>query len=211
MSIAEAPPRDHSPVVRSRDFRDFSTPSNREEEWRFTPLDRIAGLMDPSTSGADVTWTSDSPYVQSVDISDPRLDASWTPTDRPGAVARGAVTTAVLVEVPKETLVDAAIVIDLRARSDVNYAHCEIVVGDFAQVTVVIRHDVSADVIGNLVVRAGAESDVKVLSDGKTPRTRSGTFAFGLMPTYSSAQEPMSYFWQSSCKPFSDSKCSLSA
>lgn len=174
MSIAEAPPRDHSPVVRSRDFRDFAAPSNREEEWRFTPIDRIVGLMDPSASGADIAWSSDSPYVSSVDIADVRLDSSWTPTDRPGAVARGAVNSAVLVEVPKGTLVDAAIVIDLRARSDVNYAHCEIVVGDFAQATVVIRHDVSADVLGNLVVRAGAESDVKVLSviDGEATSTQ---------------------------------------
>lgn len=174
MSIAEAPPRDHSPVVRSRDYRDFPSPSNREEEWRFTPVDRIAGLLEPLDAAADIAWTSDSPFVSSVDISDARLDASWTPTDRPGAVARGSVSTAILVDVPRDTVVSEAIVIDLRTVSAVNYGHCEIVVGDFAQVTVVIRHDVSADVLGNIVVRAGAESDVKVLSvmDGEATSTQ---------------------------------------
>ncbi len=174
MSVAEAPPRDHAPAVRSRDFNDFPDPSNREEEWRFTPLDRIASFMDPASGHADITWSSDSTLVHAVDILDPRLDSTWTPSDRPGAVARSCVRSAILVDVPRETQVESAIVIDLRASAVVNYAHCEIVVGDFAQATVVIRHDVTADVLGNIVVRAGAESDVKVLSvmDGEATSTQ---------------------------------------
>jgi len=164
MSLAEAPPRDHAPAVRSLNFQDFLDPSNREEEWKFTPLERITGLLEPVSTASGIGWTSVSPYVSEVAIDDPRLHGSWTPTDRVGAVARGAVTKAILIDVPKDIVVDGTIIIDLKALAAVNYAHIEVVVGEFSSATVVVRHDVSADVVGNLVVQAGAESDVKVLS-----------------------------------------------
>ena len=164
MSLAEAPPRDHAPAVRSLDFLDFLEPSNREEEWKFTPLERVNGLLEPVDTAVGIGWGSSSPYVTEVAIDDARLHASWTPTDRAGAVARGAATRAILIDIPKETVVDGSVIVDLKALGDVNYAHIEVVVGDFSSATVVIRHDVAADVLGNLVVQAGAESDVKVLS-----------------------------------------------
>jgi Fe-S cluster assembly protein SufD len=164
MSLAEAPPRDHAPAVRSLNFQDFVDPSNREEEWKFTPLERITGLLEPIGTASGIGWASTSPYVSEVAIDDPRLHDSWTPTDRVGAVARGAVEKAILIDVPKDILVDGSIIVDLKALAAVNYAHIEVVVGEFSSATVVIRHDVSADVVGNLVVQAGAESDVKVLS-----------------------------------------------
>ncbi len=49
----------------SFDVADFPTPTGREEEWRFTPLDRLRGLLEDQPSDGHLTWTTDLPEASS--------------------------------------------------------------------------------------------------------------------------------------------------
>lgn len=49
------PPGDARPERKtSRDPEAFGVPTGREEDWRFTPLDRLRGLLEPISSDGKV-------------------------------------------------------------------------------------------------------------------------------------------------------------
>src|SRR3954465_11941131 len=82
----------------SRDPDAFPRPTGREEEWRFTPLDRLGGLLDvPATTpdghvaGADgkvVVEVDAAPEVQvsAIDPDHPLVGSVLTPADRVAAL-----------------------------------------------------------------------------------------------------------------------------
>ena len=55
--IAITVPKDKSEVVASFSPTDFAAPTGREEEWRFTPMRRVRGLLGAleTADGAGVT------------------------------------------------------------------------------------------------------------------------------------------------------------
>src|ERR1700728_1040710 len=75
----------------SYDPADFEVPTGREEEWRFTPLRRLRGLHEGGPLAAHpVTGEVDAAPEFKVDKAqrdDPRIGASYVPTDRVSARA----------------------------------------------------------------------------------------------------------------------------
>jgi hypothetical protein len=45
----------------SYDVADFPMPTGREEDWRFTPVDRIGMLFRDEATGAHLTWSNTLP------------------------------------------------------------------------------------------------------------------------------------------------------
>lgn len=97
----------------SFDLADFPVPTGREEEWRFSPVDRLAPLFDAAGEGLNGTHTRmtvvnpSEVTVEIVERDDPRLGTAGRPGDRTAAtswasfpestvvtVQRGAVATA---------------------------------------------------------------------------------------------------------------------
>ncbi|MDT5082319.1 MAG: Fe-S cluster assembly protein SufD, partial [Mycobacterium sp.] len=69
----------------SFDVDDFELPTGREEDWRFTPLDRLRGLLDGTPSGGQLKWSTDLPagvVLTSVGAGDPLLRSVPKPVDR---------------------------------------------------------------------------------------------------------------------------------
>jgi Fe-S cluster assembly protein SufD len=59
---ATSPPGDvRAQRVRSSDPDAFGRPTGREEEWRFTPLRRLGGLLDGAPSDAHLSWKHELP------------------------------------------------------------------------------------------------------------------------------------------------------
>lgn len=88
----------------SFDLADFPRPTGREEDWRFTPLDRLADLMEGAPSQGHLAWTTSLPEGVSLDTvpaGDPLLRRVPTPVDRLAALAMNASDGAVLVSVPE--------------------------------------------------------------------------------------------------------------
>ncbi|MFJ9561893.1 Fe-S cluster assembly protein SufD [Streptomyces fuscichromogenes] len=146
----------------SFDVADFPVPHGREEEWRFTPLDRLRGLHDGTAvaSGDSLKVGVEAPEGVTVELvgrDDPRLGRAGTPVDRVAAQAYSAFEQAGVVTVPRETVLTEPIRISVHGQGGVSYGHQVIELGAFAEAVVVIDHT------GDVVTAANVEY---VLGDG---------------------------------------------
>ena len=92
----------------SFDVADFTVPNGREEEWRFSPIDRLAPLFAAATDGVltghgVLTTVVEAPEVQVeiVDRDDARLGTAGKPGDRTSAVAWASFPRATVVTIPQ--------------------------------------------------------------------------------------------------------------
>ena len=104
---------EHLARTYSRDPEAFPKPTGREEEWRFTPLKRLRGLLEGPDADAKLSVEVDAPEgvtVERVGAGDPRIASAFTPADKVSAYALVRSDGATVVSVPKETVVTAPIV-----------------------------------------------------------------------------------------------------
>ena len=146
----------------SFDVADFPVPHGREEEWRFTPLERLRGLHDGTAvaSGDSLKVAVEAPEGVTVELvgrDDARLGRAGTPVDRVAAQAYSAFEQAGVVTVPRETVLTEPIRISVHGQGGVAYGHQVIELGAFAEAVVVIDHT------GDVVTAANVEY---VLGDG---------------------------------------------
>ncbi|MET9084427.1 Fe-S cluster assembly protein SufD [Streptomyces sp. NPDC004237] len=146
----------------SFDVADFPVPHGREEEWRFTPLERLRGLHDGTAvaTGDSLKVAVEAPEGVTVELvgrEDPRLGRAGAPVDRVAAQAYSAFEQAGVVTVPKETVLTEPIRISVHGQGGVAFGHQVIELGAFAEAVVVIDHS------GDVVTAANVEY---VLGDG---------------------------------------------
>ena len=95
----------------SFDVADFPVPTGREEEWRFAPVDRFAGLFAAATDGVlpgrgVLTTVVEAPEVrvEIVDRDDARLGTAGKPGDRAAVTAWASFERATVVTLPRESV-----------------------------------------------------------------------------------------------------------
>ncbi|MEU0411782.1 Fe-S cluster assembly protein SufD [Streptomyces griseorubiginosus] len=153
----------------SFDVQDFPVPHGREEEWRFTPLERLRGLHDGTAvaTGAGVTVDVQAPEgvtVETVDRDDPRIGKAGTPVDRVAAQAYSAFEKAGVVTVPKETVLTEPIRIAVHGDGGTRFGHQVIELGAFAEAVVVIDHTGDAVLAANVDYILGDGAKLTVVS-----------------------------------------------
>ncbi|AJP01471.1 hypothetical protein TU94_08175 [Streptomyces cyaneogriseus subsp. noncyanogenus] len=153
----------------SFDVADFPVPHGREEEWRFTPLERLRGLHDGTAvaTGDGVKVAVDAPEgvtVETVGRDDARLGKAGTPVDRVAAQAYSAFERASVVTVPKETVLTEPIRIAVHGEGGVAYGHQVIELGAFAEAVVVIDHTGDAVLAANVEYILGDGAKLTVVS-----------------------------------------------
>ncbi|MFD8914105.1 Fe-S cluster assembly protein SufD [Streptomyces sp. NPDC059575] len=146
----------------SFDVADFPVPHGREEEWRFTPLERLRGLHDGTAvaTGEGVKVAVEAPEgvtVETVGRDDARLGKAGTPVDRVAAQAYSAFEQASVVTVAKDTVLTEPIRIAVHGEGGTAFGHQVIELGAFAEAVVVIDHT------GDTVLAANVDF---VLGDG---------------------------------------------
>jgi Fe-S cluster assembly protein SufD len=156
----------------SFDVADFPVPHGREEEWRFTPLERLRGLHDGTAvatgDGVKVAiGTPEGVTVETVGRDDARLGKAGTPVDRVAAQAYSSFEKASVVTVPKETVLTEPIRIVVHGEGGVAYGHQVIELGAFAEAVVVIDHTGDAVLAANVdyIVGDGAKLTVVSVQD----------------------------------------------
>ncbi|WP_035841917.1 Fe-S cluster assembly protein SufD [Kitasatospora azatica] len=133
-------------VKPSYDVNDFPVPTGREEDWRFTPLHRLAGLHDGSAltaaTGEDKVEFSlpDGVTADLVGRDDARVGKAGKPVDRVAAQAFSAFEQALVVTVPKDAVLTEPVKIDVHGEGGVRFAHLVIDVKPFAEAVVVLNH-----------------------------------------------------------------------
>src|SRR5437763_3435432 len=139
----------------------FPVPTGREEAWRFTPTRRLRGLFEPLENGGDgkVVVDIDAPDGVSIERVDPREDPrvgkTFRATERVAALAFEGVKQAVVIDIPAEARPDKPISIAIRGEGGSSYGHTTIVVGAYAEATVVIDHIGTATRAANVEISVG--------------------------------------------------------
>jgi len=176
----------------SADPSDFAVPTGREEEWRFTPLNRLRGLhadTDLGSSGVTVSVeAAPELVVESEDLTERRrLSAAgpFLPTDRVSARAYDAVTTATVITVPKDTVASQPTYVRVTGAAsgrdmsgagapdmsdisvisgDATAGHLIIDVQPYGRATVVIDQTGSATYANNVEIRVADGGDLTVVA-----------------------------------------------
>lgn len=139
--IAVSPARDKAQVTASFDPDAFAAASGREEQWRYTPLRRIAALFEPldDVAGADVVVAAPDPALAGFDLAQGSIElGEWLlPVDRPSALAWSLAPAVTAVTVPPDTAVAEPIVVSIAGRTS-SYQKLRITVESDAAATVII-------------------------------------------------------------------------
>ncbi|WP_443080586.1 Fe-S cluster assembly protein SufD [Streptomyces sp. PTD5-9] len=153
----------------SFDVADFPVPHGREEEWRFTPLDRLRGLHDGTAvaTGGGVKVAVEAPEgvtVETVGRDDARLGRAGVPVDRVAAQAYSSFEQASVVTVPEEAVLTEPIRIAVHGEGGVAFGHQVVELGAFAEAVVVIDHTGDAVLAANVDYVLGDGAKLTVVS-----------------------------------------------
>ncbi len=134
----------------SYDVADFVVPGGREEDWRFTPVDRFADLFQVGqTDESRLTLDISAPQgvgIGEAKAGDPVFGSVLRPADRASAAAWVGAEKATLVTIPTEVELDEPVRITITGRSEVGQRpprindHLIVDVGRFSKATVVLTH-----------------------------------------------------------------------
>jgi len=160
--MTETPTTRTKPVELHRasfEVDDFEVPTGREEDWRFTPLDRLRGLLDGAPSEGELKWSTDLPAgveLTTVGADDPLLRTVPKPVDRIGALALRNSNGAIVVRIPADTELTEPAVLRLTGEGDKQvWGHVVVELGAHSKATVVIEHSGSARYAVELSVLVG--------------------------------------------------------
>ncbi len=120
---------------------DFSVPNGREEEWRYTPLKRVATLhvdADASTKFKfDVEANS---AINHKLVNKLEINSNFLATDRITARAFANTKDALVISIPKEFESQELIWVKINLTTGVQYSHIKIEAGQHSKSTVVLEY-----------------------------------------------------------------------
>jgi Fe-S cluster assembly protein SufD len=173
--VARIPDKSRAARTTSFDLADFPVPTGREEEWRFTPVDRLGGVF--ADEATDDRGEGD--HAADFDLQVP--DEAFGPTLAPGQAPRGTVLVpgdrgavvasantaeALHLSIPAEAEYAEPLRVDIHGngagrRSN---AHYVVEAGRHSKALVIFDHTGSADHTGNLEVIVGDGADLTVVT-----------------------------------------------
>ncbi|MDQ1689049.1 MAG: Fe-S cluster assembly protein SufD [Frankiaceae bacterium] len=165
------------PAIESRDVDDFAPVAGREEDWRFTPVKAIRGLLDGTAiADGDISIAWDAPdgvTITRVGADDKRIGSAALPADRAAAVALAKSEGALLISIPADLVVDKAITVSVKGSGGTAYGHLVIDVAHGARATVVLDHAGSGTFSAGVEAVVGDSAHLTLISlqdweDGST-------------------------------------------
>ena len=152
----------------SFDVAAFPVPRGREEEWRFTPVRKLAPLFAEGATGR-LDWRTQLPEgvtVTEVSAADARGMGILPPQDR-AAVLAAAAEVALLVDIPVEAELTEPVRVVLSGAAEGNEAtqgHLVVRSGRHSKAVVVLEHTGSATYSQLVSIVTGEGSDLTVVS-----------------------------------------------
>ncbi len=151
----------------SRDPETFGIPTGREEQWRFTPLDRLGGLLrgEEADGKDDLTVDHDGQARRrTVPVTDPLVGRVLVPAD---VVAAHAMTKAPSVDVwtvPAGARLDKPLELNVHGFGGARYTHTIIEIEPQAEATVLLSYSGTAAYAANLEVIVGDNAALTLVS-----------------------------------------------
>lgn len=152
----------------SFDVADFGLPTGREEEWRFTPIKKLAGLLEDS-SGEPIDVTFDGPeswVAGELAQGEAPRDTVLRPSDRAAVVGSANAPKAMHVRVPENEERQEPVTMRI-AGSDASTRsnnHVVIEAGANSRSTIVLEHTGSSAYNGNVEILVGQGATLTVVS-----------------------------------------------
>lgn len=142
--------RTHSEVLASRGERltsfdpaDFAALTGREEDWRFTPLKRLAKLHEGAAADGTDKVELHLPEGASAEVvgkDDPRASKAGAPIDLAAARAYAEAEQVTVVTVAKEAVLAEPLRVDVHGEGGTAYVHIVFDVKPFAEAVIVLDH-----------------------------------------------------------------------
>lgn len=152
----------------SFDVADFGLPTGREEEWRFTPIKKLAGLLEDS-SGEPIDVAFDGPeswVAGELAQGEAPRDTVLRPSDRAAVVGSANAPKAMHVRVPENEERQEPVTVRI-AGSDASTRsnnHVVIEAGANSRSTIVLEHTGSSAYNGNVEILVGQGATLTVVS-----------------------------------------------
>ncbi|WP_216395602.1 Fe-S cluster assembly protein SufD [Arcanobacterium phocae] len=144
-----------APVMNSRadralsfDIDSFPVPSGREEDWRFTPVEKLAAFFAQADGAKpQVTVTGEANY-EVVGRDDPRLGQVFPPEDRTSVIEWNSFQEAHAITIPSGTSLTREVLANVtgQASSKVSPQHFYVHAEQYSNATVVLAHHGSGNV-----------------------------------------------------------------
>ena len=153
--------------LKSKNPADFPIPSQRDEEWRFTPLNRLRDLHAVLPQGSNLDISIEAPAqvaVETVGRDDERLGVAFEPVDRPSAAAWAGFDKATVVTVPTDAAVSEPVIVSISGTGAVAAGHIRIDAQAFSSSTVVLDFKGSATASTNIEVTVGDNATLNLVT-----------------------------------------------
>lgn len=150
------PARSRAERRASFEVTDFEVPSGREEDWRFTPLDRLHDLHTGSaaTGHAPKVAVHHGPGVtyEPAERADPRLGRAGIPQDRVAAQAWSSSERADVVVIGRDAVPDQPVHVTVAGGGGLAYGHLAVLVEREASGIVVLDHSGGGTLADNVEI-----------------------------------------------------------
>ena len=166
-AAAFVPVQSRAERTASFDVSAFPLPTGREEDWRFTPVKKLAGLLAEGATGS-LDWSTSLPEgvtTSMITSEQARGLGVLPPQDRAAVVAAAAADGAVLLDIPADAELDEPVRLSLVGRGgEPVHGHLVVRAGRFSKATVIVEHTGSARYCQLLSVVTDDGSDLTVVS-----------------------------------------------
>ena len=166
---------DESRAARTRSFEvaDFEVPNGREEEWRFTPVDRLGNVFSDTPTDTEgehaASYTVEAPegVIQGVlGQGEAPRGTVLVPEDRGAVVASANTEQALHVQIPANAELAEPVRISVHGNGQGrrSNAHYVLESGTHSKALVILDHTGESDHTGNLEVLVGDGADLTVVT-----------------------------------------------
>ncbi|RNI24648.1 Fe-S cluster assembly protein SufD [Flexivirga caeni] len=166
--LAAVPEKSRAERTASFDVADFPMPHGREEDWRFTPVDRLTGLLadEPTDEGAMTVEVSDSSVIAPpLAAGEGVRGTALIPGDRASALAHAHSRKALHLLLAADTEYAEPVRVQVRgAQGKRSNGHVVIEAGANAHALVILEHTGSGEHTANVEVVVGDGAHLTVVS-----------------------------------------------
>lgn len=168
-ATAHVPAKSRSERIRSFNVADFPAVTGREEEWRFTPVKKLADLFEDKDSGNELKVQRELP--EGVTVSQISHDEAQglgvaAPEDLPAVIAATRAPSVTRYDIAEGVELAAPVIITTEGAEGDDPVHSQtvITVGAHAHATIVVKHTGRARLSELVSVIVGPEARVKLVS-----------------------------------------------
>ena len=166
---AAIPDQSRAERTKSFDLADFPVPSGREEEWRFTPVDRLSPLLAEKTGDDDavaVTFSGEGYETGSLAVGEAPRGTVLAPGDRAAALAHALTDQADHLVIPAEAQLAQPVRMSIvgQGAGRRSNAHVVIEAKRHSKALVIMEHTGSAQATTNVEVITEDGADLTVVS-----------------------------------------------